>query len=153
MDYLILDASKYLRLPQPPLSCCYTEKMSGKFIEKVFDVIDTGLGMPQFVNGDVMVKRALNLFANSKKGLTLEKARRTCIGACVGSYIPYETGHPVEGQPNLGKVLELTLNNGFDPRTKKRSGPERRSRELHGLRAAVLSVREAAPVLRGHAST
>jgi formate C-acetyltransferase len=124
MDYLILDAAKYLRLPQPPLSCCYTEKMSGKFLEKVLDVIDTGVGMPQFVNGDVMVKRALNLFGSSKKGLTLEKARRTCVGACVGSYIPFETGHPVEGQPNLGKVLELTLNDGFDPRTKKQLGPK-----------------------------
>ena len=111
-------------LPQPPLSCCYTEKMSGKFLEKVLDVIDTGVGMPQFVNGDVMIKRALNLFANSKKGITLEKARRTCVGACVGSYIPYETGHPVEGQPNLGKVLELTMNDGFDPRTKKQLGPK-----------------------------
>ncbi len=124
MDYNILDAAKYLKLPQPPLSCCYTEKMSGKFLEKVLDVIDTGVGMPQFVNGDVMIKRALNLFAGSKNGLTLEKARRTCIGACVGSYIPYETGHPVEGQPNLGKVLELTLNNGFDPRTKVQIGPK-----------------------------
>ena len=124
MDYLILDAAKYLKLPQPPLSCCYTEKISGKFLEKVLDVIDTGLGMPQFVNGDVMVKRALNLFGSSKNGITLEKARRTCVGACVGSYIPYETGHPVEGQPNLGKVLELTLNNGFDPRTKVQIGPK-----------------------------
>jgi len=42
----------------------------------------------------------------------------------VGSYIPYETGHPVEGQPNLGKVIELTMNNGFDPRTKKQVGPK-----------------------------
>jgi pyruvate formate-lyase/glycerol dehydratase family glycyl radical enzyme len=124
MDYLILEAAKYLRLPQPPLSCCYTEKMSGKFLEKVLDVIDTGVGMPQFVNGDVMVKRALNLFGDSKMGITLEKARRTCVGACVGSYIPYETGHPVEGQPNLGKVLELTLNDGFDPRTKRQIGPK-----------------------------
>ena len=124
MDYLILDAAKYLKLPQPPLSCCYTEKMSGRFLEKVLNVIDTGVGMPQFVNGNVMVKRALNLFANSKKGVTLEKARRTCVGACVGSYIPYETGHPVEGQPNLGKVLELTLNDGFDPRTKVQLGPK-----------------------------
>ncbi len=124
MDYLILDAAKYLMLPQPPLSCCYTNKMSGRFLEKVLDVIDTGVGMPQFVNGDVMVKRALNLFAGSKKGLTLEKARRTCIGACVGSYIPYETGHPVEGQPNLGKILELTMNDGFDPRTKVQIGPK-----------------------------
>lgn len=124
MDYHVLDAAKYLLLPQPPLTCVYTEKMSGKFLEKVLDVIGTGVGMPQFVNGDVMVKRALNLFADSKMGLTLEKARRTCIGACVGSYIPYETGHPVEGQPNLGKVVELTMNNGFDPRTKKQVGPK-----------------------------
>ena len=61
---------------------------------------------------------------SSKKGITLEKARRTCVGACVGTYIPYETGHPVEGQPNLGKVLELAMNNGFDPRTKKQVGPK-----------------------------
>jgi pyruvate formate-lyase/glycerol dehydratase family glycyl radical enzyme len=124
MDYLILDAMKHLRMPQPPLTCVYTEKMSGRFLEKVLDVIDTGIGMPQFVNGDLMIKRALNLFGSSKKGITLEKARRTCIGACVGSYVPYETGHPVEGQPNLGKVLELTMNNGFDPRTKQQIGPK-----------------------------
>ena len=124
MDYLVLDASIYLRLPQPPLSCIYHDKLSGKFLEKVLDCINTGIGMPQFVNGDVMVTRALNLFGGSKKGITLEKARRTCVGACVGTYIPYETGHPVEGQPNLGKVLELTLNNGFDPRTKAQVGPK-----------------------------
>ena len=124
MDYVILDACNYLHLPQPPLTCVYTNKMSSKFLDKVLDVIGTGIGMPQFVNGDVMVKRALNLFADSKKGLTLEKARRTCIGACVGSYVPYETGHPVEGQPNLGKILELTMNDGFDPRTKQQIGPK-----------------------------
>ena len=124
MDYLILDASGYLHLPQPPLSCCWTERMSGKFLEKVLDVIGTGVGMPQFVNGNVMMARALNLFADSKKGITLEQARRTCIGACVGSYIPYETGHPVEGQPNLGKIVEFTMNNGFDPRLKKQIGPK-----------------------------
>ena len=152
MDYLILDAAKYLMLPQPPLSCCYTEKMSGKFLEKVLDVIDTGVGMPQFVNGDVMVKRALNLFASSKKGLTLEKARRTCIGACVGSYIPYETGHPVEGQPNLGKVLELTHEQRLRPSHQEADrAQDRGSRDVQGLRGAVRGVREAAPVLRGHA--
>ena len=62
MDYVILDACNYLHLPQPPLTCVYTERMSGKFLEKVLDVIGTGIGMPQFVNGNVMMKRALNLF-------------------------------------------------------------------------------------------
>ena len=126
MDYVILDACGYLALPQPPLSCALTEHTPGKFLEKVLDVIDTGVGMPQFVNADVMFKRALHLWGHSDRvgDLPLGKARRTCVGACVGSYIPYETGHPVEGQPNLGKVIELTMNNGFDPRTKKQIGPK-----------------------------
>ena len=53
----------------------YTEKMSGKFLEKVLDVIGTGIGMPQFVNGDVMMIRALNLFADSENGLSPRKSQ------------------------------------------------------------------------------
>ena len=126
MDLVILDSQKYLLLPQPPLTCVYSSRTSGKLLEKVLDVIGTGLGLPQFVNSDVMMKRALHLWGHSDKvgDLPLGKARRTCVGACVGSYIPYETGHPVEGQPNLGKVIELTLNNGFDPRTGVQVGPK-----------------------------
>jgi pyruvate-formate lyase len=126
MDLVILDACGYLSLPQPPLSCALTPSTSGKLIEKVLDVIGTGVGMPQFVNAEVMMKRALYLWGHTDRvgDLPLGKARRTCVGACVGSYVPYETGHPVEGQPNLGKILELTLNDGFDPRTKKQIGPK-----------------------------
>lgn len=126
MDCVILDACGYLALPQPPLSCALTPNTSGKLIEKVLDVIGTGIGLPQFVNADVMMKRALHLWGHSERvgDLPLSKARRTCVGACVGSYIPYETGHPVEGQPNLGKIIELALNDGFDPRTKKQIGPK-----------------------------
>jgi formate C-acetyltransferase len=126
MDYVILDSGIYLALPQPPLSFAMTPKTPGKLLEKVLDCISTGLGMPQFVNPEVMIKRALYLWGNTKQGgvLPLSKARRTCVGACVGTYIPFETGHPPEGQPNLGKVIELTMNNGFDPRTNKQVGPK-----------------------------
>jgi pyruvate-formate lyase len=126
MDYVILDACGYLALPQPPLSCAVTPHTPGKLLEKCLDVIDTGVGMPQFLNAEVMFKRALHLWGYTERmgHLPVGKARRTCVGACVGSYIPYETGHPVEGQPNLGKVIELTMNDGFDPRTKKQIGPK-----------------------------
>jgi trans-4-hydroxy-L-proline dehydratase len=50
MDYVILDSVKYLALPQPPLTCALTPHEPGKLIEKVLDVIGTGVGMPQFVN-------------------------------------------------------------------------------------------------------
>ncbi len=103
MDYVILDACNYLHLPQPPLTCVYTERMSGKFLEKVLDVIGTGIGMPQFVNGDVMVKRALNLFADSKKGCSLEKARRTALAP---AWVPTFPTKPVtrwKGSPTWGR--------------------------------------------------
>ena len=126
MDYVILDACTYLGLPQPPLSLALTPKTPGKLIEKTLDCIATGVGMPQFVNADVMVERALHLWGNTKRAgfMPIGKARRTAIGACVGSYPAYETGHPVEGQPNLGKILELTMNDGFDPLTKQQVGPK-----------------------------
>ena len=126
MDYVILDACTYLGLPQPPLSLALTPKTPGKLIEKTLDCIGTGVGMPQFVNADVMIERALLLWGNTKDGgeLPIGKARRTAVGACVGTAIPFESGHPVEGQPNLGKILELTMNNGFDPLTKKQIGPK-----------------------------
>jgi len=126
MEYVILDACEYLGLPQPPLSFAMTQKTPGKLAEKVLDCIATGVGMPQFVNPDVMIQRALHLWGYTERNghMSLEKARRSCIGACVGSYMPYETGHPTEGQPNMGKVLELTMHNGFDPRTKKQVGPK-----------------------------
>ncbi len=126
MDYVILDAVGYLAMPQPPLSVALTSKTSGKFLEKVLDVIGTGVGMPQFVNAEVMMKRALHFWGHTERNgdLPLGKARRTCVGACVGSYLPYETGHPVEGQPNLGKTIEMVMNDGFDPRTEKQIGPK-----------------------------
>jgi len=126
MDYVILDSAEYLTLPQPPLSLALTPKTPGKLIEKALDVISTGIGMPQFVNPEIMLKRAQYLFGYTERNghMSVEKARRTCIGACVGSYVPFATGHPPEGHPNLGKVLELTIHNGFDPRTKKQIGPE-----------------------------
>ncbi|MFZ0611279.1 MAG: pyruvate formate lyase family protein [Desulfobacterales bacterium] len=121
MDYLILDASSYLKLPQPPLSCMYHNKLKGKFLEKVLDTIGTGIGMPQFVNGEVAVKRALNIWGDR---ITLEQARRTAVGACVGTFPPYETGHPVEGQTNSAKALEFALNNGVNPASGIQVGPK-----------------------------
>jgi len=126
MDYVILDAQEYLTLPQPPLNILMTSKTPGKLVEKSLDVIATGIGMPQFINADLCLERALYLWGNNKRmgPLPLEKARRTCIGGCVANYLPFETGHPPEGQPNMGKVLELTMNNVFDPRTQKQVGPK-----------------------------
>ncbi len=141
---MILEASKYLHLPQPPLTCVYTEKMSSKFLDKVLDVIATGVGMPQFANGDVMVQRALNLFADSKKGLTLEKATAHLYRRLRGKL------RPLRNRPSGGRAAQP----GQDPRahderwlrsphqTAGRT-QDRRPRDLQGLRRTVRGLREA----------
>ena len=151
MDYLILDAAKYLRLPQPPLSCCYTNKISGKFLEKVLDVIDTGIGMPQFVNGDVMVKRALNLFGELQEGRHARKGKAYLRRRLRGKL------HPLRDRAPRGRATQPREGPRADAEQRLRSPhqgadrtQDRRSRDLQGLRGAVRGVREAAPVLRGH---
>ena len=107
----------------------YHDELKGAFLEKVLDVIGTGMGMPQFVNGDIAVTRALDQWGSA--GATIEQARRSAVGACVGTYVPFETGHPVEGQPNLAKCLELALNDGKNPATGIQVGTQdRRCREV-----------------------
>ena len=104
MDYLILDASNYLHLPQPPLSCIYTEKMSGKFLEKVLDVIGTGIGMPQFVNGDVMMKRALESVRLAPRRASPSKKPGAPVSA--PAWVPTFPTKPVtrwKGNPTWGR--------------------------------------------------
>ena len=76
MDYVILDSSLYLALPQPPLTCALTPHTPGKLIEKVLDVIGTGVGLPQFVNADTMMKRALHLWGHTERNGDLAALER-----------------------------------------------------------------------------
>ncbi|MCK7538472.1 MAG: hypothetical protein MZV63_49715 [Marinilabiliales bacterium] len=68
MDYVILDSCRLSRFAATSAVVCTTRSsMSGKFLEKVLDVIGTGVGMPQFVNAEVMFKRALNLWGYTER--------------------------------------------------------------------------------------
>jgi len=131
---------------------CNHPHTPGKLIEKCFDVIGTGLGMPQFLNAEVMFKRALHLWGYTERmgHLPVGKARRTCVGACVGSYIPYETGHPVEGQPNLGKVIELTMNMASIPARRSRSDPRPAIPRTSRTSKSCTRPSSSSSVLRGH---
>jgi formate C-acetyltransferase len=120
MDYIICDAVIQNKLPVPPLSLMYHDKLSGKFLDKCLEVTAAGWGMPQFINADNMVVRSLNAYP----GITLQEARGSCGFACVATAPPHQTGHPVEGEINIAKSFELALNDGFDPRTKKQVGPK-----------------------------
>ncbi len=117
----------YLALPQPPLILCAHAQYTGQ-VYRESSRCDRHRRRHAAVRqcGCDDETGAASVGHTERNGaLAAWKARRTCVGACVGSYIPYETGHPVEGQPNLGKIIELTMNNGFDPRIQTQVGPRR----------------------------
>ena len=112
---LILEAQKGLLLPQPPLALIYHDKLKPEFLNKAFELVRTGVGMPQFMNGNVLVQRSLDAY--SRYGATLEDARSTGVYGCVSTAIPGKTAYLMESSFNLVKAIELVLNNGIDPRT------------------------------------
>lgn len=115
VDYLILDAQIGLQLPQPPLALIYHDKLKPEFLNKAFELVRTGLGMPQFMNGNVLIQRSLDAY--SRYGATLADARSTGVYGCVSTAIPGKTAYLMESSFNIVKSIELVLNNGVDPQT------------------------------------
>ena len=67
MDYVILDACIYLSLSPAAVVLRAYPKNAGQVPRKSPRCIGTGVGMPQFVNADVMMKRALHLWGHTER--------------------------------------------------------------------------------------
>lgn len=122
VDYLILEAQRRLQLPQPPIALVYHDKLKPAFINKAFELVRTGLGMPQFMNGNVLIQRSLDAYG--RYGATIEDARSTAVYGCVSTSIPGKTAYLMEASFNIVKSLELVINNGVDPQTGLKVGLE-----------------------------
>jgi len=122
LEEVLMDCQIAMKNIQPTLALFYHPKMKESYLNKAVDVVRGGSGQPQFMNNSVVVQRHLSRF--SSRGITVEEARKNCvIFGCVGtgqagqgSYVTFE------GQPNLSKLIEFTLYDGYDPYTKKQIG-------------------------------
>ena len=118
LSYLILEVIKEMRILQPSSMVQISRKNPDDFVKKALDIIKTGFGQPSCFNTDAIIQEM------SRQGKSLEDARRGGASGCV------ETGafgvecYILTGYFNLPKVLEITLNNGLDPRTGKQIGLE-----------------------------
>jgi len=70
-------------------SIALTSKTPGKLIEKALDVVSTGIGMPQFINADVMLKRALHLWGHNNRVGT----RGDFVAAGIVRYLKHTDEH------------------------------------------------------------
>jgi formate C-acetyltransferase len=118
MSYILLDVIREMRILQPGSMIQISEKSPDSFIHKALDIISTGFGQPSCFNTDAIVEELL------RQGKSIEDARNGGASGCVESGAFGTEAYWLTGYFNLPKVLELTLNNGYDKRTRKQIGPE-----------------------------
>ena len=118
MSYILLDVIKEMRIIQPGSMVQISKKSPDRFIHKALDIISTGFGQPSCFNTDAIIQELL------RQGKNLTDARNGGASGCVETGAFGTEAYWLTGYFNLPKVLELTLNNGFDRRTNKLVGLE-----------------------------
>jgi len=116
VTYLVLDVIEEMRLVQPSSSIQVSKKNPDRFIKRAARIIRTGFGQPSVFNCDLIVQELIRM------GKSVADARNGGSSGCVEVGAFGKEAYILTGYFNLPKVLELTLNNGIDPRTGKRIG-------------------------------
>jgi len=116
LSYLLLDVVEEMRLPQPSSMVQISKKTPDDFLKRALRIIKTGFGQPSVFNTDVIIQELL------RHGKTIEDARNGGASGCVETGAFGKECYILTGYFNMVKVLEITLNNGLDPRTRQRIG-------------------------------
>jgi pyruvate formate-lyase/glycerol dehydratase family glycyl radical enzyme len=114
--FLLLDVIEEMRLLQPSTSIQVSERSPDRFITRAARIIRTGFGQPSVFNSDMIVKELV------RQGKSVEDARCGGSSGCVEVGAFGKESSILTGYFNMPKVLEITLNNGRDPRTGKAIG-------------------------------
>ncbi len=116
VSYLILDCMDEMKLLQPSSNVQISRKTPKHFLKKACEVSRKGWGQPAFYNTEAIIQELLNA------GKTIEDARLGGTSGCIETGAFGNEAYILTGYFNLPKILELTLNNGYDAVNKKQLG-------------------------------
>jgi formate C-acetyltransferase len=116
LTFLMLDVIEEMRLLQPSSMLQVSKKNPDRFIKRALKIIKTGFGQPSIFNTDAIVQELV------RQGKRVEDARCGGASGCVESGAFGKEAYILTGYFNIPKIVELTLNNGFDPHTNKQLG-------------------------------
>ncbi len=108
VSYLILDCMDEMKLLQPSSNVQISKKTPQKFLKRACEISRKGWGQPAFYNTEAIVQELLNA------GKSLEDARCGGTSGCVETGAFGNEAYILTGYFNIPKILELTLNNGYD---------------------------------------
>ena len=116
---LVLEATSNIRVTQPTVSFRWHKNTPQDLKLQVVDVVSQGLGMPGLFNDAAIIPMMLD------KGTDVSDADNYSILGCVEPIIEGKSDpRPNIGYVNLPKILEITLNNGRNPKTGELVGKE-----------------------------
>lgn len=111
VSYLVLEVLNEVRTLQPNTAVLVSDKNPRHFLLKALEVVGPGFGEPPFFNFDGAIVKML------RQGKKLEDARALGVSGCVETGSFGKEAYILTGYFNLPKILEITLNNGIDPKT------------------------------------
>ncbi|MFW9870445.1 MAG: trans-4-hydroxy-L-proline dehydratase [Candidatus Thorarchaeota archaeon] len=118
LSYLILEVCNEMRLIQPSVCIQLSNENPEQFLMSAVDVVKEGFGQPSMFNTDVILKEFV------RAGKSIEDARTGGPSGCVTISAFGKESCILTGYCNWPKILEITLNNGIDPRTSEKVGIE-----------------------------
>jgi pyruvate formate-lyase/glycerol dehydratase family glycyl radical enzyme len=113
LSYLCIEATNLTALKEPNFSMRYHKDTPSELLELAAKLIRTGTGMPALFNDAVAISGLMDL------GIPIEDARDYCAIGCVETGVAGKYGHRATGMTycNWGKLVEMLVNNGVDPKT------------------------------------
>ena len=118
LSFIILEIQEELHELQPGLSIHVAEVTPDEFVKAGCRVIRQGHGYPSVFNPDCYVQELVN------QGKSLEDAREGGCSGCIEVGAFGKEAYVLTGYLNTPKILEITLNNGWDPNSGKKLGLE-----------------------------
>ena len=116
LSYLILEVLGDVRTLQPNTAVLVSSRSPEQFVVNALKVVNPGFGEPPFFNFDGIVIKML------RQGKSLKDARECGVSGCIETGALGKESYVLTGYLNTPKILEITLNNGVDPRTGKKIG-------------------------------
>jgi pyruvate formate-lyase/glycerol dehydratase family glycyl radical enzyme len=113
LSTLCIDAMNLTALKEPNFAMRYHKDTPADLLQLAAKLIRSGTGMPAMFNDAVAIRGLTDL------GIPIEDARDYCAIGCVETGVAGKYGHRATGMTycNWGKLLEMLVNNGVDPKT------------------------------------
>ncbi|MFV0423827.1 pyruvate formate lyase family protein [Oleidesulfovibrio sp.] len=108
LSFAFLEAAERVRTTHPTISVRWHTRINPKFMKRALELVKLGMGFPAFFNDEPTIQYLL------ARGYTIEEARNYALGGCTLHAVPGKTSSIWPLVTSYGRILELTMYNGWD---------------------------------------